>query len=92
MELLFDICLAAGMAFQIAAGFVWALRIQRYVEIHGEKTAFVLYNGAPWRDYRTARRISERTGEKPRFLTWYERLQIVSISFFIVGIVACTLL
>lgn len=87
MDVIFDISLCGGMAFQIAACFVWVLRMQRYVEMHGEKTCFVLYSGAGLRDYRTARRIAERTGHKPRFLAWYERTQIAAISFFIIGIV-----
>ncbi len=91
MDIIFDISLCGGVAFQIAAGFIWALRIQRYVERHGEKTAFFLYSGAGLRDYRTARRIAERAGHKPRFLAWFERLQIAAISFFIIGIVTAAL-
>jgi hypothetical protein len=91
MDIIFAISWCGGMAFQIAACFVWALRMQRYVERHGEKTAFLLYSGAGLRDYRTARRIAERTGHKPRFLAWYERLQIAAISFFIIGIVTAAL-
>jgi hypothetical protein len=88
MELFFYFCIAGVVVFQIAALFVWAIRIHRYVESHGEKTAFFLYNMASLLDYRSARRISERSGVRPRFLAWYERFQIASVSCFIVGVVA----
>ena len=86
MEILFYICIAGFLVFGMAAFFVWAIWVHRYVEAHGERTAFFLYSLASLLDYRTARRISERTGRKPRFLVWYERLQITAIAFFIVGV------
>ena len=75
------------MAFQLAGLLVWGDKIRRYVEDHGGKTAFFLYNGAGLRDYLEARRISKRIGRKPLFLTWYERFQITAGSFFLIGIV-----
>jgi hypothetical protein len=87
MQLLIYICVAGFLVSGMASLFVWAVWMQRFVEAHGERTAFVLYNIAPLRDYRTARRISDRIGRKPRFLIWYERLQITAVSFFIAGIV-----
>jgi hypothetical protein len=86
MEILFYICIVGFLVFGMAAFFVWAIWIHRYVEAHGERSAFSLYNVASVLDYRTARRISERTGRKPRFLVWYARLQIAAVTFFILGV------
>jgi len=65
-----------------ASAFVWALRIQRYIERHGEPSAGVLFNGAIWRDYRAACRIADRIGSKPGFLIWFERLSLTALAFF----------
>jgi hypothetical protein len=86
MELIFYICAGGFLVFGMAAFIMWAIWIHRYVAAHGERTAFFLYNMAPLLDYRTARRISERTGRKLQFLVWYERLQIGAIAFFIAGV------
>ena len=86
MEILFYICIAGFLIFGMAAFFVWAIWIHRYVEAHGERPAFFLYNMASLLDYRTARGIAERTGRKPQFLVWYRRLQITAVAFFIVGV------
>jgi len=68
-----------------AAAFVWALRIQRYIQSHGGHSACSVFNGAIWRDYRTARQISKRVGRKPAFLIWFEALAIAALLFFILG-------
>jgi len=88
MEFLFPIWLGGCLALQLVGLLVWGDKTRRYVQDHGGKTAFFLYNGAGLRDYLEARRISERIGHKPSFLAWYERFQITAISLFLVGIVA----
>ncbi len=88
MELLFYICAIGSLVFGAAAFFVWAIWVHHYVEVHGEKPAFFLYNMASFLDYRTACRISDRTGRKPRFLVWYDRLLITDVVFLICGVVA----
>jgi len=85
--LLISLFAVAGV-FGIAASFVWALRIPRYIESHGERPVCVLWNGAGLRDYKTARRIAKRLGRKPRFLVWYERLVIASWAFVLAALFA----
>jgi hypothetical protein len=90
MQILF-VSLAVGFGvFMFAAVFVWALRMPRYIESHGERAAnVVLRIGNPMlRDYLTARRIADRAGRKPGFLILFERLFVTAIAFFIAGVLA----
>jgi hypothetical protein len=82
MQILFTSFLIGFGVFMFASAFVWALRIQRYIERHGEPSAGVLFNGAIWRDYRAACRIADRIGSKPGFLIWFERLSLTALAFF----------
>ena len=77
----FGVCTFASLA-------VWAFRIQRYVDFHGERGACVFFNSAPLRDYQTACRIAERTGRKPKFLIWFKRFYVTAMAFFIAEILA----
>jgi hypothetical protein len=86
MQILFFSLLIGFVVFLVAAMLVWAFRIPRYIESHGERSASVIFNGAMWRDYRTARQIADRTGRKPGFLIWFERLSITAMAFFIAGV------
>jgi hypothetical protein len=88
MDTLLVSLFVCGGVFGLAASFVWALRIQRYIESHGERSACVLWNGAGLRDYKTARQIAKRLGRKPRFLIWFEGLTITALAFVIAGIFA----
>ena len=73
----------------LAAVFVWAFRMPRYIESHGERSAnVVLRVGNPMlRDYLTARRIAGRAGRKPGFLILFERLFVAAIVFIIAFVV-----
>ena len=86
METLFVSFFLGFGVFGFAATLVWAFRIQRYVELHGEHSACIFFNTAMLRDYRTARRIADRIGRKPRFLIWFERLSITGLVFFVSGV------
>ena len=86
MQILF-ISLAIGFgAFALAALLVWAFRVQRFVESHGERSASVIFTGAMLRDYQTARRIADKAGHKPGFLILFEWLFVTAAAFFIAGI------
>ena len=88
MQILFFSLLIGFGAFMIASVLVWAFRMQRFIELHAERSASVIFTGAILRDYQTARRISDRIGRKPGFLILFERLFITAISFFIAGVLA----
>jgi hypothetical protein len=88
MNILLLILLAGFGVFMIASLLVWAFRMQRFVESHGERSASVIFTGAMLRDYQTARRIADRIGRKPGFLILFERLFITAIAFFIAGVLA----
>jgi hypothetical protein len=88
MQILFVSFSIGFGVFMLASVLVWALRIQRYIQSHGEPSASVIFNGAIWRDYRAARRIADRIGSKPRFLIWFERLSLTAAAFFIGGVLA----
>ena len=88
MQILFFSFLIGFGVLMIASVLVWALRIQRYIELHGESSASIIFNGAIWRDYRTARRIADKVGRKPEFLIWFERLSVTAVAFFIAGVLA----
>jgi len=72
----------------LASVLVWAFRMPRYIESHGERSANVIFRlGSPiLRDYLTARRIADRDGRKPVFLILFERLFVTAIAFFIAGV------
>ena len=70
----------------LASVLVWAFRVQRFVESHGERSASVIFTGAMLRDYQTARRIADKAGRKPGFLILFERLFVTAAAFFIAGI------
>jgi len=88
MQILFVSFSIGFGVFMLASVLVWALRIQPYIESHGEPSAGVILNGAIWRDYRAARWIADRIGSKPRFLTWFEQLSLTAVAFFIAGVLA----
>jgi hypothetical protein len=86
MQILF-ISFAGGFAvFMLSSVFVWAFRIQRFVESHGEHSASVIFTGAMLRDYQAARRIADASGRKPGFLILFERLLVTATAFFIAGV------
>ena len=72
MQLLFFSLLIGFGVCMLASALVWAFRIQSYIELHGERSASIIFNGAMWWDYRTARQIARRLGQKPGFLIWFE--------------------
>ena len=76
MQILFFGLLIAFGVFMVASVLVWAFRMPRYIESHGERSANVVFRlGSPiLRDYLTARRIADRDGRKPGFLILFERL------------------
>jgi len=86
MQILLVSFLIGFGAFMLASVLVWAFRIQRFVESHGERSASVIFTGAMLRDYQTARRIADRIGRKPGFLILFERLFVAAIAFFISGV------
>ena len=83
--LLFSLLIGFGV-FMLASVLVWAFRMQRFIEFHGEHSASVIFTGAMLRDYQTASRIADRIGRKPGFLILFERLFVTAIAFFIAGI------
>jgi hypothetical protein len=80
--LFFSLAIGFGV-FMLTSVVVWLFRIQRYIALHGERSACVAFNGAIWRDYRTARRIADKAGGKPAFLILFERTALMALSFFI---------
>jgi len=88
MQMLVVSLLIGFGVFWVASLLVWAIYIQRYIELHGEPSASVLFNGAILRDYRTARRIADRVGHKPGFLIWFETFSVTAIALFIAGTLA----
>ncbi len=86
MNMLLFILLAGFGVFIVASVLVWGFRFQSYIELHGERSASVIFTGAILRDYKTARRISGKIGRKPGFLILFERLFITAIAFFIAGV------
>lgn len=83
--------LMGSLVFSFAAFAVWAFRIQQYVDRHGGSAACVLFTWAPWRDYRTACRIAERTGRKPKFLTWFKGFYVASLAFLVAALLTTLL-
>ena len=88
MQILFISLLIGFGVFIVASMLVWAFRMPRYIESHGERSASVIFTGAMLRDYQTARRIADKAGHKPGFLILFERLFITAIAFFIAGVLA----
>ena len=86
MNILLLILLAGFGVFMVASVLVWGFRFQRYIELHGERSASVIFTGAMLRDYQTARRIADRIGRKPGFLILFEQLFVAAIAFFIAGV------
>jgi hypothetical protein len=86
MHILFYSFMTGFGVFMFTSVVVWLFRIQRYIALHGERSACVAFNGAIWRDYRKARRIADKAGHKPAFLVLFERTALMAVSFFIAAV------
>jgi hypothetical protein len=85
MRILFYSLLIAFIVFLVASVMVWAFRIRRYVEAHGERCANIFFRlGSPMlHDYQTAHRIADRAGKKPGCLILFGRLFGTATALFI---------
>jgi hypothetical protein len=83
--LFFSLAIGFGV-FMLTSVVVWVFRIQRYIELHGGRSASVVFNGAIWRDYLTARRIADKAGHKPSFLVLFQTTAVMAAAFFVAGV------
>jgi len=81
----------SAFALGIAATIIWAVWIAPYVEQHAQRAASFLFTLAALRDYRTATKVATRLGERPWFVSWFGRLMVAALLFFL-GAVAISVL
>jgi hypothetical protein len=69
----------------VAAYFIWAIWIARYVEYYGLKPAFFLSVWAPLVDYHRAKVIARKLGTAPWFVRLFGRVTWVGLFFLLAG-------
>ena len=69
----------------VAAYFLWAIWIARYVVRYGMKPAFFLSVWAPFVDYHRAKLISRKVGAAPWFVRLFGRLSWAALFFLLAG-------
>ena len=67
---------------------LWGMWIAPFVKDHGGRTA-LFSSWAPMQDYRTAVKLSKKTGDKPWFLKAFEIAFAVEIVLLLVWIPLC---
>ncbi|MEO6181690.1 MAG: hypothetical protein ABIP71_00995 [Verrucomicrobiota bacterium] len=80
------ICSFLGVVLHFLAEIFCSSAIQRYLEQHWENPAFFGFSGSGLRDYIKAKKIAKREGHNPKFLQRYERIEMVALPLFIIGI------
>ncbi len=73
------------LVLAVAAYFIWAIWIARYVEYYGLKPAFFLSVWAPFVDYRRAKVIARKLGGAPWFVRLFARMAWVGLFFLLAG-------
>jgi hypothetical protein len=90
-NIIWAVCGGLAVALAAAATVIWAVWISRYVEAHGERNAAFLFTFAAVSDYRTARQIARRLGQKRWFITWFGRLMVAAALFFLAALAVSVL-
>ena len=73
------------LALGVAAYFLWAIWIARYVVRYGMKPAFFLSFWAPWVDYQRAKLIGRKIGAAPWFVSLFGRISWLALFVLLAG-------
>ena len=79
-------CCLTGLVLSLVGGILYNPPIQRYLEKMGVAPSFFLYSLSGLRDYVNAKKLAKRWGHDLGFLKRYERLQVLAMTFFTIGV------
>ena len=88
---LFFICIIGFGIFWFSAIIIWILAIRSYLERHGQKPGFLLFQWSFTQDYRRALDLARKRNEKPWFLKAFLFATVIAILFLVCAMSAVTI-
>ena len=87
----FVVCAIVSGIFLLGAGLIQINWVRPYLERHGQKTGFLLFQSTLLKDYRSAMDLARHQGGKPWFLKAFFIFVVIGILFFLCGLLVTIL-